>query len=82
MVCRKCKSPNVTIQIQEVGTKTSKRGNGIIGNTNNTMRVFAAIGTFGMSNLFWKKSKGTEKMKIKNEKVCVCQDCGYSWTIK
>lgn len=82
MVCRKCKSNNVTIQIEQVGGKTKKHGPGVIGNTNNIMRTAAALGSFGMTNLFWKKSKGTEKTKVKNEKVCICQDCGYSWTIK
>ena len=81
MVCRRCKSPNVTVHMQEVGAKTSKRGNGIVGHTNNYFRAAAAIGTFGISNLFWKKSKGNSKTKIKSEKVCICQDCGYSWKI-
>ena len=81
MVCRRCKSPNVTVQMQEVGAKTSKRGNGILGNTNNYFRAATAIGTFGLSNLFWKKSKGSSKTKVKTEKICICQECGYSWKI-
>ena len=82
MVCRKCKSNNVTIQMEQVGGKTAKHGPGLGGNINNSARALTAISTLGMSNLFWKKSKGTEKTKMKNEKVCICQDCGYSWTIK
>lgn len=81
MICHKCKSPHVIIQMQEVGAKTSKRGNGILGNTNNYFRAATAIGTFGLSNLFWKKSKGSSKTKVKTEKICICQECGYSWKI-
>lgn len=81
MVCHKCKSPHVIVQMQEVGAKTSKRGNGILGNTNNTMRAVTGMFTFGISNLFWKKSKGNSKTKIKTEKICICQECGYSWKI-
>ena len=82
MVCRRCRSNNVTIQMEQVGGRTAKHGPGLGGNINNTARALTAIGTLGMSNLFWKKSKGTEKTKVKNEKICICQDCGYSWKIK
>lgn len=62
--------------------KTKKHGNGFGGHMNNTARGLAAISTLGMSNLVWKKSKGKEKTSFKNEKVCLCQDCGKSWTIR
>lgn len=48
---------------------------------NNAARGVTAVATLGMSNLFWKKSKGSEKTKFKNEKVCLCQNCGNSWEI-
>ena len=35
----------------------------------------------GVSNLVWKKSKGGEKTKVENKKVCVCQNCGHSWDL-
>lgn len=82
MVCRRCRSSNVTIQMEQVGSRTAKHGTGLGGNINNTARALIAISTLGMSNLFWKKSKGTEKTKVKNKKICICQDCGYSWSIK
>lgn len=82
MVCPKCGSENVTIQIEQVGSKTKKHGNGIGGIANNTARALTAVCTFGMSNLVWKKSKGGEKTKIENQKICICQDCGSSWELK
>lgn len=63
MVCPKCGSENVTVQMVEVGSKTAKKGNGVLGHVNNTARTLTALSTFGMSNLVWKKSKGNEKNK-------------------
>lgn len=82
MKCPKCKSTNVTIQLAQAEGKTKKHGNGLMGHANNTARGFAAVTTLGMSNLVWKKSKGSEKTKYINQKVCICQECGNSWNIK
>ena len=82
MKCPKCKGTNVTIQMEQVAGKTTKKGTGLGGKINNTARGATAIATLGMSNLIWKKSKGTEKTKYTNQKVCICQDCGHSWFIK
>lgn len=82
MKCPECGSENVTIQMMETGSKTSKKGNGLLGHVNNTARAITAVSTLGMSNLIWKKSKGGEKTKFETEKVCLCQNCGNSWTIK
>ena len=82
MTCPNCKSENVTIAIQQVSSKTKKHGNGLGGIVNNTARGAAAVCTLGMSNLVWKKAKGNEKTVVKNEKVCLCQNCGHSWGIK
>lgn len=82
MKCPECGSENVTIQMIETGSKTSKKGNGILGHVNNTSRTVTAVSTFGMSNLIWKKSKGGEKTKTVMEKVCLCQNCGHSWNMK
>ena len=48
---------------------------------NNSARNFTAICTLGLSNLFWKKSKGTNKTKTINSTVGICQNCGNSWEI-
>lgn len=82
MICPNCGSENVTISIQQSRSKTKKHGNGLGGILNNTARGLTAICTFGMSNLVWKKSEGGEKTVITNEKVCLCQACGYSWVIE
>lgn len=82
MKCPECKSENVTISLEQTGTKTKKSGVGLGGHVNNTARAMTAVATLGMSNLVWKKSKGTEKSVAVTQKVCLCQNCGYSWTIK
>lgn len=81
MVCPKCNSENVNVQIEQVSSKTKKHGNGFGGIVNNTARAATAVCTLGVSNLVWKKSKGGEKTKVENKKVCVCQNCGHSWDL-
>ena len=82
MKCPKCKKDNVTIQMMETGSKAKKTSIGLGGHINNAARTVAAVSTLGMSNPVWQKAKGEEKTKTKMEKVCLCQNCGYSWTIK
>lgn len=81
MICPKCNSENVNVQIEQVSSKTKKHGNGLGGIVNNTARAATAVCTLGMSNLVWKKSKGGEKTTVENKKVCVCQNCGHSWDL-
>lgn len=80
--CPNCGSTSVTIQMMQVAGKTRKHGTGLGGNINNAARGMTAMMTLGMSNLVWKKSEGTEKVKYTNQKVCICQNCGNSWNIK
>jgi len=82
MKCPKCKSENVKIEIVQMGEVTKKHGNGLGGNMNNAARGITALCTFGMSNLVWKKSTGSEKTTAKNAKIAVCQDCGHSWEVR
>ena len=81
MVCPKCNSENVNVQIEQVSSNTKRHGNGFGGIVNNTARAATAVCTLGMSNLVWKKSKGGEKTTVENKKVCVCQNCGHSWDL-
>ena len=81
MVCPKCNSENVNVQIEQVSSKTKKHGNGFGGIVNNTARAATAVCTLGMSHIVWKKSKGGEKTTVENKKVCVCQNCGHSWDL-
>lgn len=41
-----------------------------------------AVATLGMSNLVWKKSKGTNKTKTVNATMGICQNCGHTFEIK
>jgi transcription elongation factor Elf1 len=82
MQCPDCGSTDVTIQMVEKGQMTSKKGLGFGGHMNNAARATTAVATLGMSNLFWKKSKGTNKTKTVQEKVAICQNCGNSWVVK
>ena len=79
MICPKCGSQNVNVQIIQTGGKTKKKGNGVGGHVNNAARGITAVCTLGLSNLVWKKSKVGEKTTFQNESVCICQNCGNSW---
>jgi len=79
MECPKFNSENVIVQMAQDSEKTSKKGVGFGGHMNNAARAVTAVSTLGMSNLFWKKSKGTNKTKVKNKAVAVCQNCGHMW---
>ncbi|MDO5328922.1 MAG: hypothetical protein Q4E88_02315 [Coriobacteriia bacterium] len=79
MICPNCDSENVNVQVVDDKIKTSKKGVGLGGHANNAARGFTAVATLGMSNLVWKKSKGTNKSKIVKSKLAICQDCGYDW---
>lgn len=81
MTCPQCGNNNVTISIEEVGSKTKKSGPGLGGHVNNAARAYTAVFTLGLSNLVWKKSKGGEKTKTIRAKVCLCQNCGHSWIL-
>ncbi|MEF2700218.1 MAG: hypothetical protein U0N08_03500 [Oscillospiraceae bacterium] len=82
MKCPNCGSENVTIELVQTAGKSKHSGVGLGGHLNNAARGLTAVATLGMSNLVWKKSKGGSKTDFKNEKVCLCQSCGNSWTIK
>lgn len=79
--CPSCGGDNIQVQIVADGVKTTKKGVGLGGHVNNAARGMTAVATLGMSNLVWKKSKGTNKSKMQNSKVAVCQNCGDSWEI-
>ena len=81
MICPKCNSSDVNIQVEQVAAKTKNKGVGLGGHINNIARGTTALITLGASNLVWKKATGTEQTKFKNKKICLCQNCGYSWNI-
>lgn len=80
--CPKCRSTDVSVQMMETGSRTSKSGNGLGGHTWNAARGVMAISTLGLSNLVVPKAKGKAKTKIQMQKVAVCQHCGHDWIVK
>lgn len=81
LVCPKCGSHDVNVQIVEVGQRSARKGAGAVGNANNAARKVTAGMTLGMSNMFWKRSKGTVRTKTVNKTMAVCQSCGNSWEV-
>ena len=81
LVCPWCGGTNIQVQIVEKGQMTTKKGVGFGGHVNNTARGMTAIATLGVSNLFWKKSKGTNKTRTINATMGICQGCGCTWEI-
>ena len=82
LCCPNCHSSNVNVQLVEIGQTTTKKGVGFGGHVNNAARMTTAVMTLGMSNLVWKKSKGTNKTKTVNSTVGICQNCGCTFEIQ
>ena len=81
-VCPRCGGNNVRIDIVQCGGKVKKKGCGFGGHLNNAARAITALFTLGISNIFWKKSMGTENQMYTSNRMAICQNCGYTWTIK
>ena len=79
--CPTCGGSNVQVQLVEQGQMTTKKGVGLGGNINNAARAATAVCTLGVSNLVWKKSKGTNKTNTITATMGVCQNCGNTWVI-
>ncbi len=82
MQCTNCGGEDCTVQFVETGQVTTRKGTGYGGHMNNAARMTTAFCTFGISSLFWKKSKGTNKTKTVNQKVAICQSCGNTWVLE
>ena len=82
MKCIKCAHSDVAVELLQAGGRTRKHGTGLGGKANNAARGVTALSTLGMSNLVWKKSKGTETTKFKMQKIAICQRCGHDWEIR
>lgn len=80
--CPRCRESNISIQFIEAGQVMSKKGVGIEDNLHNAGRAIAAVGTFGISNLFIRKAEGRNTVKTVTKKMALCQSCGHSWEIK
>lgn len=75
MVCPKCGSENVNVQVVQTGSKSSHNSRGCLWELG---RWFLIIFTLGLWLLVG-KSKGKSKTKTKNKTMCVCQNCGKTW---
>nr|DAE57194.1 MAG TPA: protein of unknown function DUF4428 [Caudoviricetes sp.] len=78
IACPKCGSDNISIQFEEVGSKTKKKKNSIV---RSAARGGAIVATGGLWALT-PKHDGKEKTKNKLKKFAVCQNCGNSWKVK
>lgn len=77
MICPKCQSANVTIQMIQTGSKSNHKSGGCLWGIG---RMFLIIFTCGLW-LIIGKHKGGSKTKIKNKKIAICQNCAYEWKI-
>lgn len=77
MVCPKCGSDNVSVQLVQTGSRSSYNGRGCLWEMGRLMLIFCTCGLW----LLVGKSKGRGRTKVKNKKTCVCQSCGNSWRI-
>lgn len=77
MICPKCKSENVTVQMIQTGSKSSHKGGGCLWGIG---RMFLICITCGLWLLVG-KHKGGSKTKINNEKRAICQNCSYEWKV-
>ena len=82
LCCPNCHGTNVSVQLVEVGQQTTKKGVGFGGHVNNAARMTTAVMTLGVSNLVWKKSRGTNKTKTINATMGVCQTCGCTFEVQ
>lgn len=77
LVCRRCNSQNISVQVVQVSGKSRTRGRGILWGIG---RFFLILCTCGLWLLVG-RSKGKTKTKFLNESMAVCQHCGYRWKV-
>ena len=77
MICPKCGSNNVNVQVVQTSAKTRKRGAGCLWGI---FRLLLIICTLGLWLLIGSR-KGVSKTKFTNEIRGVCQNCGHTWIV-
>jgi protein-arginine kinase activator protein McsA len=77
MTCTHCGSNNVTVTIENIGSKTKIRKRSFLGSF---MRLILICCTGGLWLLVGKRT-GVAKTKSINRKIALCQQCGASWEI-
>lgn len=78
MICPKCSFNNIRITTETVSSKTKSKKNGCLWSLGRLCLIICTCGLW----LLVGKHKGTEKTKIKNRTIAICQNCGYKWEIK
>lgn len=73
MVCPKCNSERVNVQVVTDKVKTNKTG--ILHSCGRLLLILCTVG------LWLLVPKRKENSKMVNSKLAVCQDCGHSWKI-
>lgn len=76
-VCPKCQSNNVSFQVIQTGSVTNTKNKGCLFAIG---RLFLILCTCGLWLIFGKK-KEKSKTTIHNQKIAVCQNCGYQWDV-
>jgi len=75
MVCPKCGSNNVNVQMVQTSAKTKHNGRGLLWGICRGLLILFTCGLW----LLVGKSKGKSKTKIKNKSMCICQNCSNNW---
>ena len=77
MVCAKCGSANISVQMVQTGGKMSHNSRGCLWTCGRWMLILCTCGLW----LLVGRSKGKSKQKFQNEKRAICQNCGNSWSV-
>lgn len=78
ITCPSCGSDNISIQFEEIGSKTTKKKNSIVRSAARGGAIMATGGLWALTP----KHDGKEKTKNKLKKFAICQNCGKSWKVK
>lgn len=78
MVCPKCNSENVNVQIVNDEMSTRNRGRGCLWTCGRWFLILCTCGLW----LLVGKSKGKSKTKVESSSYAVCQNCGNRWKIQ
>lgn len=71
MICSKCGSQNIKIEVIQTSSKTNN-----VSILRRIGRLTLIVCTLGLWALVPKRKEHTT---YKNEKMCICQECGNSW---
>ncbi len=76
--CARCGSNNIQVSMVQTGAKTNTRNASLSSRIGRMLLIYLTAGIW----LLVTKRKTQSKTKFINQKMAVCQNCGYSWTVK